>query len=213
MYKFIKESYLFIILFLILILKNPILNLININLDSCNTNKYTLLEQKYNDLLKFNDIDYEYNTNFLNTIILNKNIYDYREEIIILGGTDKKLTNNIIVYNNTLIGVITKNDKKTSTVRLLKNKNSRVSVIINDEMGVLQFNGNNLVVKNISNYSNINIGDKIYTTGIGNINEKIFVGTVKDIVINNKNLEKSIIVNYNINIKDINYVTVIMGQL
>ena len=91
MYKFIKESYLFIILFLILILKNPILNLININLDSCNTNKYTLLEQKYNDLLKFNDIDYEYNTNFLNTIILNKNIYDYREEIIILGGTDKKL--------------------------------------------------------------------------------------------------------------------------
>jgi len=136
-------------------------------------------------------------------------MYNYLNEITISGGTEDGFQNNPVVYDNTLIGIIKKSNKNSSIVTLITNKNSEISVKVNKDIGILMANNNKLYVKNISNYSDINIGDVVYTSGLGNIEENIFIGTVKNIKLDNKKIEKIIEVDYKINIKNIGYVSVL----
>jgi len=212
MSRIIKESYLFLILFFLVLLKEPLINMINIDINKCNYD-YEILLNEYNKLLNFSKIDVIYKVDYINTYILNKNIYNYLNEITIKGGNDLKLNNNPVIYNNTLVGIVSKVNKNTSIVKLLTNNNSKISVKINNEVGLLKYKNNELIVENISNYSTISIGDKIYTSGLGNIKENIYIGTVKNIKLNNKNIEKTIIVSYDIDIKDINYITILRENI
>lgn len=209
MKKLISNNYPFLILFLLIILKEPIYKILMnpIKIDSTSSCEY--LKREYNDLLQFNNIDLKYNKEYINTYIIYKDIYNYMNEITIRGGKDLELDNNPIIYNNTLIGVIDKINENSSIVKLLTNKDSQISIKINNEIGILEYKNNNLIVKNINNYSDISIGDKIYTSGLGKIQENIFIGTVKNIVSDNKNIEKIIAVDYKINIKDISFVTIL----
>lgn len=209
MKNIIKNNYMFIILFIILILKEPLYKLIDNKDVGYTTIKCEHLESDYNKLLEFNEIDMVYNLDYINTYIIYKDIYDYMNEITIRGGKDKGLNNNLIIYDNTLLGIITEVLDRSSIVTLITNKNSKISVKINDEVGVLEYIDNKLIVSNISNYSDIKIGDLIYTSGFGNIEENIFIGTVKSITIDDKKIEKHIEISYNLDIKDIDYVTVL----
>ena len=213
MIKIIKDSYLLIILFIILLLKEPIYNLFIIEENIYNTMQCSILESDYNKLLEFSEIDYIYDSKYINTLIIYKDIYDYMNKITIRGGIDKNFKNNAVVYDNTLTGVIEKTNKNSSIVKLITNNSSKISVSINDEVGIVEYKNGNLRVSNISNYSNIKLGDQIFTSGLGNIKENIFIGQVKEITLDNKNIEKIIKVDYKIDIKDIDYVTVIMENL
>ena len=213
MWKIIKDNYLFLFLFLILLLKEPIYNILTIKDNIYTPLRCNLEENAYNKLLEFSKIDYIYESNYLNTLIIYKDIYNYLNEITIKGGKDYHLTNNPVVYDNTLVGFIDKVNKNSSVVKLITNKNSKVSVKIDEEIGVLEYVNNELIIKNISNYSNINIGDKIYTSGLGNIKENIYIGTVKNIHLDNKNIEKIIKVDYQLKIKNIDYVTIIKENI
>lgn len=208
MKKLIKDSYLFLIVFLIILLKEPIYKFFTIK-DNIYTNfKCQILEDDYNKLLEFSEINYIYESDYINSVIIYKDIYNYMNEITIRGGKDYNLKKYPVIYDNTLIGVIDKVNNNSSVVKLLTNKDSNISVKINDEVGVLKYVNNKLVVSNISNYSNIKLGDQIFTSGLGNIHENIYIGEVKNITLDSKNIEKLIEVNYKINIKDINYVTI-----
>ena len=209
MKKLFKNNYLFLIVFLLILLKEPIYRIIKIEDNVYTEAKCSLLTSDYNKLLEFNEIDVVYDINYINTIIIYKDIYNYMNEITIRGGKDRKLDNNPVIYDNTLVGIINKVNSNSSKVKLLTNKDSKISVKINEEIGLLEYSNNELIVSNISNYSNINIGDMIYTSGLGNIKENIFIGIVKDIVNSNKDIEKKVIVDYQIKIKDIDYVTII----
>ena len=209
MKNFLKNSYMFLILFIILLLKDPIYNLINIDNVGYTMIKCDHLEKDYNKLLEFNNIDMIYSLDYLNTYIIYKDIYDYMNEITIFGGENYGLDNNLVIYDNTLLGVITKVNKSSSVVRLLTNKNSKISVKINDEVGILTYKNNKLIVSNISNYSDINIGDLVYTSGLGNIRENIYIGVVKNISLDDRKLEKYIEISYGLDIKNINYVTIL----
>ena len=68
------------------------------------------------------------------------------------------------------------------------------------------------MVRNISNYEDIKVGDNIYTSSFGNMQENIYVGLVKEITLDNKNIEKIITVEYPIDIKDLSYVTVLKNS-
>ena len=63
-------------------------------------------------------------------------------------------------------------------------------------------------MNNLSNYSNFSLGDAIYTSGLGNIKENIFIGYIKDIILDSKGIEKKVVVDYNLDIKNIDYVTI-----
>lgn len=209
MKNIIKNNYMFLILFIIFLLKEPIYKLIDNKNAGYTTIKCEHLESDYNKLLEFNEIDMIYNLDYTNTYIIYKDIYEYMNEITIKGGKDKNFENNLVIYDNTLLGIIKKVNDSSSIVRLITNKNSKISVKINEEVGVLEYIDNKLIINNISNYSDINVGDMIYTSGLGNIEENIHIGTVKNITMDNKKIEKYIEVNYNLDIKKIDYVTVL----
>ncbi len=213
MKKFIQDSYLFIILFLIFLLKEPIYKLFTIKDNVYTPMRCSITEDEYNKLLEFNEIDLIYETDYLNTYIIYKDIYNYLNEITIRGGKDKDLKNNVVIYDNTLVGVIDKVNKNTSIVKLITNNKSKISVKINEEVGILMMDDGILTVQNISNNSNILVGDHIYTSGIGITKENIYIGTVKEIKKNTSGIEEVIIVDYQLNIKDLLYVTVIKEDL
>ncbi len=208
MTNFIKNNYLFLVLFLLLLFKEPIYELFTIKEDEYNLTKCKITEDDYNKLLEFNEIDYIYDSKYLNSYVIYKDIYNYLEEITIRGGKDHGLKNEPVIYDNTLVGVINKVYDNSSIVKLITNKDSKISVKINEEIGILEYEGNKLVVNNLSNYSNFSLGDAIYTSGLGNIKENIFIGYIKDIILDSKGIEKKVVVDYNLDIKNIDYVTI-----
>lgn len=205
------NRYTILIIFLILfIFKDYLYSLINIKeiqIDNCIYLKN--IEKNYEELLEFSNIEINYNIDYLNSYIIYKDIYNYLKEVTILGGKDKNLKeNDPVIFNNTLVGTIKKVNKTTSIVKLITNNESILSVKINNEIGILEYD-NTLKITGISNYGNIAIGDEIYTSGFGNIPENIYIGKVKDIILDSKNIEKIIYLDYSIDLKGINYVTIL----
>ncbi len=90
-------------------------------------------------------------------------------------------------------------------VRLITNKNSNISVKINDAVGVLKNDRNTLIVESISNYENINVGDEIYTSGLGNLPSNIYVGKVKSVSLKSTQIEKVIEVDIENRLDNLNY--------
>ena len=214
MKRFIKKYNILLILFILIILINSIIKILkptNVEVDDSIYIKE--LEKRYNELLKLNNIDNTYKLDYFNSYIIYKDIYNYNSEITISGGSNYNFkVKDLVIYNNTLIGVISKVNKSTSIVRLLRNKDTLISVKINNEIGVLKYKNDSLVVENINNYGVISKGDKVYTSGIGNSLSNIFIGNITNIELDKKGIEKLIYLDNQININDINYVTVIRSN-
>lgn len=210
MKKKINRYTILIIFLMLFIFKDYLYSLINLKeipIDNCIYLKN--IEKNYEELLEFSNIEINYNIDYLNSYIIYKDIYNYLKEVTILGGKDKNLKeNDPVIFNNTLVGTIKKVNKTTSIVKLITNNESILSVKINNEIGILEYD-NALKIMGISNYGNIAIGDEIYTSGFGNIPENIYIGKVKDIILDSKNIEKIIYLDYSIDLKGINYVTIL----
>ncbi len=211
MKRFIKKYNILLILFILIILINSITKILKPTSVEVDDSLYIKeLENRYNELLKLNNIDNTYKLDYFNSYIIYKDIYNYNSEITISGGSNYNFkVKDLVIYNNTLIGVISKVNKSTSIVRLLRNKDTLISVKINNEIGVLKYKNDSLVVENINNYGVISKGDKVYTSGIGNSLSNIFIGNITNIELDKKGIEKLIYIDNQININDIYYVTVI----
>lgn len=214
MKRFIKKYNILLILFILIILINSITKILKPTSVEIDDSLYIKeLENRYNELLKLNNIDNTYKLDYFNSYIIYKDIYNYNSEITISGGSNYNFkVKDLVIYNNTLIGVISKVNKSTSIVRLLRNKDTLISVKINNEIGVLKYKNDSLVVENINNYGVISKGDKVYTSGIGNSLSNIFIGNITNIELDKKGIEKLIYIDNQININDINYVTVIRSS-
>lgn len=210
MKKLMKKYNILLIFFLLFLFKDSLLNLIDVKevqMDNCIYLKN--VEKNYEELLEFNNIEIKYNIDYINSYIIYKDIYNYLNEVTILGGTNKKIQKDYpVIFKNTLVGVIKDVNKSSSIVKLLTNKETIISVKINSEVGILEYD-NTLKITGINNYGKINIGDEIYTSGYGNLPENIYIGKVKDIILDSKNIEKIIYLDYDIDLKDLNYVTVL----
>ena len=214
MKRFIKKYNILLILFILIILINSITKILKPTSVEVDDSLYIKeLENRYNELLKLNNIDNTYKLDYFNSYIIYKDIYNYNSEITISGGSNYNFkVKDLVIYNNTLIGVISKVNKSTSIVRLLRNKDTLISVKINNEIGVLKYKNDSLVVENINNYGVISKGDKVYTSGIGNSLNNIYIGNIFNIELDKKGIEKLIYLDNQININDINYVTVIRSN-
>lgn len=116
---------------------------------------------------------------------------------------------NIVINEKGLIGIINKTNNNESKVKLLTNINN-LSVKVSSSYGIISSydkKNNLLLVKNISNYKKINIGDEVLTSGLTNIDGGIKVGKVEKI--EEKNIEKYIYVKPYVDFNNINYVYVI----
>ena len=75
--------------------------------------------------------------------------------------------------------------------------------------GILKVSNGSLIVSDLSNYDNISVGDKIYTSGIGNLIGDIYIGEVSNISLNSTNIEKIITVTPAVDFDNLKYIAVI----
>lgn len=192
----------------ILIVKNPPLNNnILIGIDD------ELLKENI-ELKNLLNIKNEY-YNMVTCNVIKRDITWYNTLTINKGRSDNIDTNMAVIDSNGLIGKIKEVGNNYSVVELISSdtNNSKIAVNINDEHGILDSydkDDNVLIIKNINKNSNINIGDKVYTNGIGGVYPAgIYVGDVLDILNDKDELSKLLKVSTSNNINSIRYVNVI----
>lgn len=196
--------------FLLTLFSNSLNNILvsfnpNLKQDNIYNNYDKVLEKEIKEINENNALAYK-NLDLTLSRVKYRDVYDFMNTLTIYKGfLDGVSVNDAVLTNNGLVGVIEKTFAHYSVVRLIKNKQSNISVKINNSIGVLKFQNNKLIVSNINNYENINIGDLIYTSGLGNIDEGIYVGKVKNIKLNNTEIEKIIEVSINEPLENINY--------
>ena len=164
-----------LIIFLFIIFHNQIY--IDNNLDNdlkkiyCSNIDYNIKDYQ-NSLININP---KYNL----TRIKYRDIYNYKHELTVYKGFNDGIEKNqAVVSNNTLVGVISKVYSNSSIVRLITNKESKISIKINEYYGTLKYD-NTLYIDDIDGI--IKKGDIIYTSGLGNISPNIKIGVVDSI--------------------------------
>lgn len=183
------------LLFLFASQVNRFLIAINPNL---NTSKIVInydkhLKEELDNIKKINDIEFNDNLDIIVSRVKYRDVYEYSNTLTIFKGSKNNINvGDAVLTNNGLVGVISKTYDYYSVVSLITNKKSNISVKINDAVGVLKLENGKLVVTSINNYKNISIGDEIYTSGLGNLPDNIYVGKVKKVSLNDTEIEKVI---------------------
>ena len=174
---------------------NRFLIAINPNLDTSkiviNYNKH--LKEELDNIKIINDIEFDDNLDIIVSRVKYRDVYEYSNTLTIFKGSKNNINiGDAVLTNNGLVGIISKTYDYYSVVSLITNKESNISVKINDAVGVLKLENSKLVVTSINNYKNISIGDEIYTSGLGNLPDNIYVGKVKKVSLNDTEIEKVI---------------------
>lgn len=156
----------------------------------------------------------------LNATVLSRNIGYWYNTITIDKGSYNGVETDMVAVNSTgLIGKVIKTTTFTSDIRLIttSDTNNRISVSISN--GENKLNGlikgydykeNKLEVEGISNTEEVNIGDKVYTSGLGGVFPSgILIGSVESIDTDEYDLAKIIKVTPSADFDDINYVTIL----
>lgn len=211
MIKKYKDYILLLIIFLLFIFSgsiNRFLIAINPNLDTknieLNYDKY--LKDELDNIKKINNIEFNDDLDLQVSRVKYRNVYEYSDTLTIYKGFKNNVfVNDVVLNNDGLIGIVTKTYDYYSIVTLITNKNSNISVKINDAIGILKVIDNTLVVTNINNYEKVNIDDEIYTSGLGNLPDNIYIGKVKSINLNNTEIEKVIEVDLNDRLEKLDY--------
>lgn len=160
--------------------------------------------------------DYEY----LNASVISRNVGYWYNTITINKGIYNGIEKGMVVINGKgLIGKIIRTTTFTSDVRLIttRDTNNKISVMISNGdyslyglISSYDYNDNLLEVEGISNTKDVNIGDYIYTSGLGGVFPSgILIGEVSAITTDSYDLAKIIKVTPSVDFTDINYVSIL----
>lgn len=160
--------------------------------------------------------DYEY----LNASVISRNIGYWYNTVTIDKGTFNGVEVDMVVINGKgLIGKVIRTTTFTSDIRLIttRDTNNKISIKISNGdynlYGLINgydYKNNYLIVEGISNTKDVNIGDFIYTSGLGGVFPSgILIGEVSDITTDSYDLAKIIKVRPSVNFTDINYVSIL----
>lgn len=125
----------------------------------------------------------------------------YSELVINKGSSDSVKKGSVLFNEKGFVGIVKNVKKNYSTVELLENLETKISVKVNNEYGVLTKKGDKLVITGLLS-TNMNINDKVYTSGLTNIPENIYVGEIIEIVNKDDIFETEAIISIN---KDYKY--------
>lgn len=160
--------------------------------------------------------DYEY----LNATVISRNVGYWYNTITINKGKYNGVEEDMVVINGKgLIGRVIRTTTFTSDVRLIttSDTNNKISVMVSNGdynlYGVINsynYSKNLLEVEGISNTKNVNIGDYVYTSGLGGVFPSgILIGQVSEITTDSYDLAKIIKITPSTDFTDINYVSIL----
>lgn len=157
-----------------------------------------VLKKELNDLVNTN-----YEEGIIAKVIL-RDMYSFYDELVInVGSKDNINIYDSVICNGSLVGIVTKVNDNTSNVKLISS-NYNISVKIGNTYGNL----NKGVVTMVDKYSDISVGDLVYTSGLDNILGNIYIGKVKEISLDEDRLSNKVIIEYEDN-NYLNYVYVV----
>lgn len=179
------------------------------------------LKQEINKLKEELNVDYvlsEYD--YLNATVISRNSMYWYNNLTIDKGKNNGIEEGMVVINSTgLIGKIVNVSTFSSDVKLIttNDTNNKISVTVasgNKKLtgliNVYNYEEGFLKVEGISNTETVNIGDFVYTSGLGGVFPSgILIGRVDSIVTDVYDLAKIINVKPSASFDDINYVTIL----
>lgn len=160
--------------------------------------------------------DYEY----LNATVISRNIGYWYNKITIDKGSYNGVEKDMVVINSSgLIGRVINTTTFTADVRLIttSDTNNKISVHISNGSTNLyglingyDYDNNVLELEGISNTHDVNIGDYVYTSGLGGIFPSgILIGSVTEITTDSYDLAKIIKVKPSSDFNNLNYVSIL----
>lgn len=170
------------------------------------------LKKEINELketLELNNITTD--KKLIHATTINRNVTLWYDLITIDKGSTSFVEPNMgVIYNGNLIGIITEVNNYSSKARLLTNGN-KLSVKVNESYGILtEYKNGYYIVDGISNFENVQIGDRVLTTGLSdNIPNGILIGEIVDMQKDNFELTKRLYVKPLVNLNNIKYVTLV----
>ena len=175
---------------------------------------YLLKEQKLLETTKYNIVKAEVigrePENWFDVFTLDKGVNDGLE----IGDTvidAVEIDNN--VYQEGLVGrIVDIGDNWSKVVSITNEKNSvAFKIIRTQDGGIIAGSSDNIIEGLLFDYeADVIIGDLVYTSGLGEVYEKdIFIGEVSDIIDNQEELTKKIIIKPAVNFKKLYNVYVI----
>ena len=171
-------------------------------------NQITILQSENKELKKLLSISNEIKYKFITAKIISKsNLSFIRSSILMSGKKDNILLSSPVIYNNTLLGYINEVGFNSSRVLSLTDINVKApAVILGKDVKVI-LAGNNSKYLDILNYldiSSLKSGDKVFTSGDGNMYPAgLYIGKVKI------KLNGSFVVEPAENLNNLNYVQII----
>lgn len=170
--------------------------------------KTNYLEKEIEDYTHFNNNLGEYaNYNYFLSKVLYKENYFYNAKVLIKGGEKEGIKKGMAVVNELgMVGIVGKTNKDTSELIMLTNANN-ISVNVRNSYGKLEYVNNKFKIDDISKEEDVRLNDEVYTSTLGNIKEKIYIGKV--VKVNNNVLEKEIIVESSVDFNKLNYLLVV----
>ncbi len=179
------------------------------------------LKREIEQLKEELDIDYVLSDyTYLNATVISRNTgYWYNTLTIDKGAKNGVEVGMVVINSSGLIGKVITVSNFTSDIRLITttDTNNKISVTVTDgenkitglingydyEKGVLQVEG-------ISNTESVNVGDYVYTSGLGGVFPSgILIGKVESITTDVYDLSKIINVAPSADFDDINYVSIL----
>jgi len=172
------------------------------------SNKMQLLYAENQELKKLLNLPNEISYKFVTTKIISKSNASFiRSAILMSGKKDNISINSPVVDNNNLLGYISELGNNSSRVIALTDINTKIPAFVPNKNIKIIVSGNNSNFLEISNYldiSSLKSGDKVFSSGDGNMYPSgLFIGTIKI------KLDGKIIVEPFSNLNDLNYVQVI----
>ena len=172
------------------------------------SNKMQLLYAENQELKKLLNLPNEISYKFVTTKIISKSNASFIRSVILMSGKKDNISiNSPVVDNNNLLGYISELGNNSSRVIALTDINTKIPAFVPNKNIKIIVSGNNSNFLEISNYldiSSLKSGDKVFSSGDGNMYPSgLFIGTIKI------KLEGKIIIEPFSNLNDLNYVQVI----
>lgn len=157
---------------------------------------------------------------YLNATVISRNSFYWYNTLTIDKGSHSGIKEGMVVLNSTgLIGKIENVSTFSSDVKLIttNDTNNKISVTVTNGstsltglINTYNYEEGYLKVEGISNTATVNVGDFVYTSGLGGVFPSgILIGKVENITTDVYDLAKIINVKPSANFDEINYVTIL----
>lgn len=168
---------------------------------------YENLKREYEGLLEKVNMENTVEEEYVVSKVILHDPYVFFDEITILKGKEENIEVGDIVYDEEgFIGTVSLVDKHHSTVKLVTNKDTQLSVRINNSYGILQRENDAVAVTSITSKEPIQKGDMVYTSSFSVIGLELPVGTVTEVESNG--IEQKVKVQTAVDIPNLNYVLI-----